>query len=68
MHCDLAQFKPWSDAQMDISGIERVGSGGGREREEKRGQWKKNKMNYLIWNIIPGYIYSSSPENTLCLQ
>ena len=36
MHCDLAQFKSWSDAQMDISRIERVGRGGGRGREEKR--------------------------------
>lgn len=36
MHCDLAQFKPWFDVQMDISGIERVGRGrerGGKKRE-----------------------------------
>lgn len=37
MHCNLAQFKPWSDAQMVISGIERVGGGGelGEGRKER---------------------------------
>lgn len=25
-------------------------------------------MNYLIWNIIPGYIYSKPPKKMLYLQ
>lgn len=36
MHWDLAQFKSWSDAQMGICGIERVGKRRGEGRRKKR--------------------------------
>lgn len=38
MHCDLALFKSWSDAQMGICGVEKVGRGAGWGRVERRGQ------------------------------
>lgn len=57
MHCDLAKSESWSDAQMGICGLKELVRGGGWGGK-RRGQWSKNKMNYLRWNIIPGYIYS----------
>lgn len=57
MHCDLAQFKSWSDAQMGICGLKELVRGGGREKGGKRGQGNKKKVNYLRWNITPGRIY-----------
>lgn len=64
MNCSLAQFEAWSDAWMGIYGIERVGweSTG---RGEKGAQWNKNKMNSLLWNIIPGYIYNRPDNDTV---
>lgn len=42
MHCDLAQFKSWSDAQMGICGLkELVRDGGGEAREEKASEIKR---------------------------
>lgn len=59
MHCDLAQFKSWSDAQMGICGLKELVRDGGREKGEKRGPGNKKKVNYLRWNIIPGHITAS---------
>lgn len=68
MHGDLAPFEPWADAQMGICGIERVGKRWGEGREETRGQWNKNELNYLRRNIILGYTHSKPPEKMLYFQ